>query len=203
MLHRHRLSGHSHRVQLFLSLLRLPFEMIEVDLPARAHKSEGFLAMNPFGQVPVIEDGDLVLADSSAILLYLASRYDASRRWYPEGPVEQARIQRWLTVAAGQLVNGPAAARLVQVFGARIDHGRAKAIAAALFEILDKELDGRLFVVGDCPTIADVALYSYTARAPEGDVSLEPYENIRFWLGRLEALPGFVPMTSTAAGPAA
>ena len=61
-LHRFALSGHCHRVELMMSLLQRPCELVDVNLPAAAHKSPAFLALNAFGQVPVIEDGDLVLA---------------------------------------------------------------------------------------------------------------------------------------------
>jgi len=197
-LHRHPLSGHAHRVELMLSLLHLPFELAEVDLAARAHKAPEFLAKNPFGQVPVIEDGDLTLADSNAILVYLATRYDESGRWLPRDAVAAAQVQRWLSVAAGQLVSGPASARLVKVFGAKLDHERCKTIAEQLFAVLDRHLAGSAFLVGAAPTIADVALYSYTAHAPEGGVPLDAYPNIRAWLARVEALPGFVPMRRSA-----
>jgi glutathione S-transferase len=60
--------------------------------------------------------------------------------------------------------------------------------------VLEGHLTGRRFLVGEAPTIADVAIYTYTAHAPEGGVSLEPYPAIRGWLERIEALPGFVPM---------
>jgi glutathione S-transferase len=188
------LSGHSHRVELFLSLLGLPFESIEVDLAKGAHKAPGFLTKNPFGQVPAIEDGGLVLADSNAILVYLATRHDAAGRWLPRDPAGAARVQRWLSVAAGQLAHGPAAARLVAVFGAPLDHARAKAIAAELFGVLESHLSAQRFLAGDEATIADVALYAYTARAPEGGVGLEPYPAVRAWLTRIESLRGFVPM---------
>ena len=131
---------------------------------------------------------------SSAILVYLALTYDASRRWYPTDPAAAAAVQRWLSVAAGQLASGPAAARLVGVFKLALDLERAQDIAARLFALLDVHLASRLFLVGDAATIADVALYAYTARAPEGGVSLTPYPNVRAWLSRIEALPGFVPM---------
>lgn len=193
-LYRHALSGHSHRVELCLSLLRLPFELVEVDMAKGAHKAPDFLAKNPFGQVPVIEDGDLTLTDSNAILVYLATRYDSSGCWLPRDPVAAARVQRWLSVAAGQLAFGPAAARLVTVFGAKLDHQRARTIAAQLYTVLDQHLATRPFLAADEPTIADVAIYSYTALAPEGGVSLEPYPNVCTWLARVEALPGFVPM---------
>lgn len=196
-LHHYPLSGHAHRIELFLSLLGLDAERIEVDLAVGAHKTPAFLAKNPFGQVPVLEDGDRVLADSNAILVYLALRYDKDRTWYPADPDTAAEIQRWLSVAAGPLAAGPATARLVTVFGARRDHDAAKQTAHALFDVLDRHLAARQFVAGDGPTIADVALYSYTAHAPEGGVTLAPYPHIVAWLARIEALPGFVPMPRT------
>ncbi|WP_437276659.1 glutathione S-transferase [Sorangium sp. So ce375] len=193
-LYRHPLSGHAHRVELFLSLLRLPFERIDVDLKGGAHKAPEFLAKNAFGQVPVIEDGDVTLADSNAILVYLATRYDPSGRWLPRDPVAAAHVQRWLSVAAGQLASGPAAARIAAVFGRKLDTEQARGIAAQLFTVIDQHLANQRFLAGDEPTLADVAIYTYTAHAPEGGVSLDPYGNLRAWLARVEALPGFVPM---------
>jgi glutathione S-transferase len=197
-LYRHALSGHAHRVELFLSLLGLPCEKIDVDMVRGAHKAPEFMARNnPFGQVPVIEDGDIAIADSNAILVYLATRYDAGGPWLPRDAVGAARVQQWLSVAAGQLAYGPSAARLAKLFGARLDLDRAQAISRQLFDVLDHELAKRPYLAGDSPTIADVALYAYAAHAPEGDVPLEPYGHMRAWLARIEALPGFVPMRSS------
>jgi glutathione S-transferase len=194
-LYHHPLSGHSHRARLFLSLLGLDAEAVDIDLLKGEHKSPDFLGKNPFGQVPVLEDGEVVLADSNAILVYLALRYDATRRWYPvDDPVTAARIQRWLSVAAGELHAGPAAARIAVVFR-RPDalepmHARAK----HLFTLLDAHLAGREFLAAAHPTIADIAIYTYTSHAPEGGVMLDPYPHVRDWLARIEALPGFVTM---------
>lgn len=193
-LHGFKLSGHAHRVELFLSLLGLPYERVEVDLPKGAHKRPEFLAMNPFGQVPVLEDGDLVLADSNAILVYLAQRYDAKETWLPRDPVLAAKIQRWFSVAAGELANGPGAARRANLFGTKLDHDHAKRVAASLYDVVDRTLSASPYLVSSEPTLADLALYSYTAVAVEGDVSLEPWPHVRAWLARLEALPGFLPM---------
>ncbi len=192
-LHRFRLSGHSHRVELFLSLLGLPFEII--DVPSGGQKAPEFLAWNRFGQVPVIEDNGFVLADSNAILVYLATAHDPARQWYPPDAPTAAEIQRWLSVAAGPLFNGPCIARLVGLFDAKHDLARAQATADSLFKVMDAHLaTSGAYVVGTRPTIADVALYSYTAHAPEGHISLDGFPAIRAWLGRIEALPGFVPM---------
>ena len=201
-LHRMALSGHCHRVEMFLSLLGLPYELIEVDLSAGAHKTPEFLSRNPFGQVPVIEDGDVTLADSNAILVYLEGRY-APGQWLPREPVAAAQVQRWLSVAAGPLAFGAAAARVIQLFKRPDDPKDAVARADSLFKVMEQELANRPFLTGDKPTLADLANYSYAARAPEGRVSLEPYPKLRTWLARVEALPGFVPMIKTPVGLAA
>jgi glutathione S-transferase len=198
-LYRAELSGHSHRVQLFLGLLGLPFTLIDVDLAHGAHKRPDFLAKNPLGQVPVIEDGDVCLYDSNAILVYLAKKYDDGR-WLPADPVSAARVQQWLSLAAGQIASGPAAARMVTVFQAPIDHEKAKAIANHLLAVLDAQLTKRNFAIGDTPTIADVAGYSYIAKAPEGGISLDPYPSVQAWLRRIESLLGFVSFKETKAG---
>jgi len=101
-LYRFSRSGHSHRAELFLSLLGLPVKPIDVDLAGGEHKTPAYLALNCFGQVPVIQDGEVTVADSNAILHYLASRYGAAH-WLPREPAEAAQLQRWLSVAAGQL----------------------------------------------------------------------------------------------------
>jgi glutathione S-transferase len=193
------LSGHGHRVKLFLTLLDLPFEVVELDMKAGDNRKPAYLALNPFGQVPTIQDGELTLFDSNAILVYLAKRYgDAS--WLPEDPLGAATVQRWLSLAAGQIAYGPCAARLVTVFGAPLDHESAKKIAVKLFNVLESELADKAFAAGNQVTIADIAAHTYIAHAPEGGVSLEPYPNIRAWLRRVEALPRFVAMPSTKAG---
>lgn len=195
-LHRFSLSGHAHRVELFLSLLGLPAELIEVDLRAGAHKQPEFLAKNPYGQVPVIEDGDVTLADSNAILVYLATKY-GDEHWLPRDPEGAAAVQQFLSLAAGEIANGPAAARRFTVFGSAVDYDAATALATRLFSIWDQHLATRTFLTGERPTVADIAGYSYTAHAPEGGISLVEYPNIRAWLKRIEALPGFVPMQAT------
>ena len=193
-LHRFALSGHCHRVELMLSLLDLPFEPVDVDLKGREQKSPEFLRRNPLGLVPVIEDGGATVPDSNAILVYLATKYDATGRWYPREAAASARIQQWLSLAAGPLAFGPAAARVIKVFGAPLDWDRAAAIAGDLLGHLERHLGNRQFLASEHPTIADVAMYSYTAHVPEGGISLEPYPAIRGWLARIEALPRFVPM---------
>ncbi|MBA2674018.1 glutathione S-transferase [Ramlibacter sp.] len=201
-LHRMHLSGHSHRVELFLSLLGLPYDMVDVNLGQGEHKSPAFLRMNGFGQVPVIQDGDVTLADSNAILVYLAGRY-APGEWLPSDPLGAARVQRWLSAAAGPLAFGAAAARVMEVFKREGDRTPFIERGHQLLAVMEQELAGQPFLAGERATLADVANYSYVARAPEGGVSLQPYPAVRAWLERIEALPRFVPFARTPVGLAA
>ena len=199
-LYRHKLSGHSHRAELFLSLLNLDFEMIDIDFAKKEHKSPEFLKKNTFGQLPVIEDGTTLVADSNAILIYLAKTYDKSGSWLPNDAQTAAEIQRFLSVAAGRLAYGPARARLVTVFNFDTDAQPVIADSHNLLKILDDHLSQSSWLVRDNPTIADIANYTYIAHAPEGSVSLDAYKNVRAWLANIEGLAGFVPMYSSAVG---
>nr|WP_298688613.1 glutathione S-transferase [uncultured Dongia sp.] len=201
-LYHHPLSGHSHRARLFLSLLNIPHELVPVDLAKGAHKAPDFLKINPFGQVPVLDDDGTIVTDSVAILIYLAKKLRRSD-WLPEDALAAAKVQKWLSVAAGEIAYGPAAARLITVFGAGFRPEEVLTRAHNVLKQIDAELAQRDFIAATTPTVADVALYSYVASAPEGNVDLSAYANVRAWLARIEALPGFVEFQKTPVGLAA
>jgi glutathione S-transferase len=200
-LYYHPISGHSHRVHTFLGLLGLDYELAFVDVTKAEHKAPEFLALNSFGQIPVLEDGGHLIPDSNAILVYLAKRHGP--RWLPEDAAGAAAVQRWLSVAAGEIASGPAAARIAQLFGRPDDTAPMIARAHRILALIEAQLEGREWIAAAVPTIADVALYSYIARAPEGNVDLAPYVLVQAWLARTEALPGFVPFVRTPSGLAA
>lgn len=195
-LHGVPLSGHVHKVEVFLRLLGRPFDYVEA--PADARQTDAFARLNPLRQIPVLEDGDVVLADSNAILVYLAKRYDPDGPWLPEAPAEAAAVQRWLSICAGEVKYGPANARAVHLFGLKTDLGDAHAVAARLLGFMDATLSGREWLVGTRPTLAEIACYPYIACAPEGGVDLAPYPAVRAWIGRVEALPGVKAMPRSA-----
>jgi glutathione S-transferase len=195
-LHDFQLSGHCHRVRLMLSMLKLPHKLIPVDLVDGEHKRRPFLSLNPFGKVPVLRDGDVVIADSNAILVYLAMRYGDSS-WLPRDPGHAAAVQRWLSVAAGEVAFGPAAARSDVLFGMRCNMPEATQRTLVLLTAMEAHLAGSVFLAGATRTIADIACYSYVAHAPEARISLDAYARVRQWLARVEALPGFVAMPRT------
>lgn len=143
----------------------------------------------------MLVDGDLVLRDSSAIMTYLAEKYDTEGKWLPRDPKHRAQVQEWLSTSVNEIQNGPFVVRAIKLFGVPADPVSAANKAAALYDaLLEPHLTGRDWLVGDTPTLADLACYSYTARVTEGDFSLEPYHAIRAWLERCEAIDGFTPM---------
>jgi glutathione S-transferase len=193
------LSGHAHRAHLGLSLLGIPHDLVEVNLAAGEHKSPEFLKLNPFGQVPVLIDGETVIADSNAILVYAARQFGKTE-WLPQTPAGEAAVQRWLSVAAGEIAYGPCAARLITVFGRAFDVDEVMARAHRILGLVDATLASHAYLTGATPTLADIALYSYISSAPEGNVDLSGYPQVLAWLRRIEALPGFVPFKQTVAG---
>lgn len=191
VLHGTHLSGHCHRVELLLQLLGLPYRYVEAPGPVR--EGEAFKRLNPFGQIPVLEDGALVLCDSNAILVYLVKRYAPGSAWLPEDAVGAARVQRWLSVAAGEIANGPARARVIKRWGdPATPLEREHALAARVFAFMEAHLGANAYLAAERATIADIACYAYVAAAPQGGVALDAYPQVRAWLARVEALPGFL-----------
>lgn len=199
-LYHYALSGHAHRAALFLSIAGIDHELIEMDMLAGAHKQAEFLALNTFGEVPVLDDNGVIIADSLAILVYIARKIGPSH-WLPTEPAAEAQVQRWLSVAAGKIAYGACAARLITVFGATFNPEEVLARAYATLDVMEQTLDGQRWLASiEHPTIADIALYSYTERAPEGNVDLFGYPRVRTWLGQIEKLPRFIPFQRTRAG---
>jgi glutathione S-transferase len=195
VLHGGERSGHTHRVVLLLNMLGLPHRF--VPSPPDVRRTEAFLKLNPLGQIPVLEDGPTVLADSSAIMVYLVKRYAPGSPWLPDEPVGASRVQRWLSIAAGELRYGPAMARLMTLWGAPGDSAQVDAISSRVLKFMNAHLEQRSFLALDHPTIADLACYAYVAHAPEGGVSLAPYPAVQAWLRRIEQLPNFTAMPAS------
>jgi glutathione S-transferase len=192
ILHGTELSGHVHRVELLLRMLGLPYRFVAA--PATVRATPEFHRLNPLRQIPVLQDGDLTLADSNSILVYLAKRYAPGSPWLPEDPVGAAQVQRWLSIAAGEVMHGPATARMVTQFNSQGDLPRAKQIASRLLNFMNEHLKDRRFLAAEHATIADLACYSYVAHAPEGGIPLGEYPSVLAWLRRVEALPHFKPI---------
>ncbi|CAA9305772.1 Glutathione S-transferase, unnamed subgroup [uncultured Coleofasciculus sp.] len=197
-LYGHELSGNSYKAKLMLSLLGLDYEWIKVDLLAGAHKQPEFLALNSFGQVPVLVDENTVLADAQAILVYLGRQY-GGEAWLPSEAEAMSRVIRWLSTTAGEIRQGPEAARLYYLFNATsINLEQANQKAAFILTQLNDHLADRQWLELERATIADVAVFPYVALANDGKISLDNYPNVLAWIDRVKHLPGFVGMIGIA-----
>lgn len=193
-LYGHEMSGNSYKVRLLLSLLGLDFEWIKVDLMKGEHKSPEYLALNPFGQVPLLIDSETKLADAQAILVYLARQY-GGEDWLPSDALSLAQVIRWLSTAAGEVRQGPENARLYHLFKAtNINIERATQKSEYILTQLDKHLSDRTWLEFERPTIADIAVFPYVALARDGKIDLSSYPNVLAWIDRVKQLPHYIPM---------
>lgn len=188
-----KLSGHGQRVEMLLKALALDYDYISVSREYR--RQPAFLKRNPFGQIPVLEDGEKVINDSHAILVYLAKTYDKSELWLPDGPYAAANVQRWLSVSAGEIAHGLALSRAIKQFGAEANLADCQKRGRAILDRMDSHLaDHHWLASDDHPTIADLACYGYVSTSPEGGIAIEHREHILRWLAQIEAQSYWVPI---------
>ncbi|MBY3177209.1 glutathione S-transferase family protein [Rhizobium leguminosarum] len=192
------LSPSCYKVRLMAALAGVKLELRPVDFhPGAEHRGPELLALNPAGSIPILEDGDLILTESSAILVYLATK--AGPEWLDNGTAEEAaRVQQWLSFS-GRLTASLGAARLHEMLLRPGDIGALQAQGiAALRELeaglVEQGLRGMRFLAAGRPTIADIACFPYVALAPDGGVTLDAYPAIRLWSRALRALDKFIEM---------
>lgn len=199
-LYDYSLSGSCYKVRLLLDFLELEYERQQINFyPGREHRTLEFRALNPLGQIPVLEDDGLRLRDAQAILCHIANKYDSSGRWLPRETELFGPVMMWLMFGGGELM-AASAARLHDALGYELDIEAARANAHAAFRILDdhltrREIEGGIWIVGDHPTIADIACFPYTALSSDGGIGHEDYPALRNWLRHFRRLPRFEPMS--------
>jgi len=188
----HPYSSSSFKVRSLVQELGIPVEMHEIDLPAGEQRSPGFLAKNPNGKVPTLEDDGFVVWESNAILSYLAARHP-ERGLLPGEPRALALTQQWLQ---WQATTFAPSTKLVlwETFDAgpmgrspdpdKLEEG-LKRVARDL-TILDAALDGREWLCGPL-TIADFSIGSGLALRRVMGIDVSPYANVKSWLDRYEA----------------
>ena len=180
-----------YKVRLLLSLLGVEYRREPIDLLEGEHKTPEFLAVNPFGQLPVLREGEIVLRDSQAILVWIARKY-GNDSWMPSDPDQEALVNAWLSAAAYEIRLGPYDARLAKLFPwlcVNADTVRERSdVALGLF---NDRLAGRDWIALDHPTVADVAAFPAISQCGDGDISLDGYDAIETWMARFRALPGF------------
>jgi glutathione S-transferase len=187
------LSGNCYKVRLFLALIGRKYDTVPVNLKAGEQKRPEYLAVNPLGKVPALEDDGNVIRDSQAILVYLGRKYGGPK-WWPEDAAGQGEIVQWLSFAANEMWHGCAIARAIPKFNRPGDHAAAQTQARAALAILEGRLSKNDWLALGRPTIADIACYPYAALVWEGGVPIDAYPAVRAWFKRIAALPGYIGM---------
>jgi glutathione S-transferase len=193
----HPMSDNSRKVHWALEELGIPYEMLTVDLFKGEHHQPAFLAKNPIGRIPILEDGDVRLVESIAILWYLGERYGAGKL-LPEGLTARAEVLQWLSYQAchyGPALERPWTMKIVApMMGQPCDDGARQRLcdeARPWLSRLDEHLSPREFVVGKAFTIADVALAEPTTLAAQAGIELTPWPNLRAWFERMQRRSAF------------
>ena len=193
------LSPSCYKVRLMAALAGVPLDLKAVDFhPGREHRQPHMLALNPAGTLPILEDGDLLLTESSAMLAYIAA--GAAPDWLPrEGDAaEAARVQQWLSFSPRLTAHlgGARLYRMLNIEGdiERMTAGGIAALRELELGLFEQRERGTAFLAADRPTIADIACFPYVALAPDGNIALDPYPNIRRWMRALRALDAFIEM---------
>jgi len=190
-LHYHPISHNCRRVlATIFELGRDDVELNLVDLFQGEHKTPEFLKLNPNGKVPVLEDGDYSLWESTAIMQYLAGDsvlWPASKVRY-----DIIRWQVWGVGHWGPPIGKIVFERLVKKVTGGGEADEAKVSDALgdfqqFAEVLNGHLDGRDWLVGDGITLADISVAANLTYAPAVGIDLEPYANIRRWYDSIEA----------------
>jgi glutathione S-transferase len=186
-------SGPAYKVGLMFNLTGTPFDYEHVDLRSGAHKAPAFLAHNRFGQVPALQDSQIgiTLCQSSVILDYLA---EETGQFGGASRAERLRAREWQLWGAGNLSTGVYRTRGAKLGFAKFPEVVVEAnlqTALAGLKELDTLLEGRSWLVGEAPTIADIDIYGIAAYAQQAAIDLAAYPNVAAWLARVEALPGF------------
>jgi len=187
------LSGNCYKVRLMMALLNLEHELVSINVKNGEQKTPEFLNLNQWGQVPVLVDGDLVLRDSQAILVYLARHY-GGESWLPNDAEAMSLVMQWLSTAVHDIQQGFAAARVYHLFGRQLDIETATARAYGVLKVMNQHLAQRQWLELNCPTIADIACFPYIALAEDGKISLANYPYVVDWITRVKQLPGYVGM---------
>ena len=187
-------SGNSYKVRLLLAQLGLPYETIEVDILNGGSRTADFLKINPNGRTPVLDDNGFLLAESNAILAYLAH----GTRYLPDDRKKSALIFQWMFFE--QYSHEPYIATSRFWLQHKADSPEKVALLEskrdggwAALKVMEDHLSKNDFFVGDY-SIADIGLFAYTHVSHEGGFPLDQFPNIRKWIDRVKAQPGFVPM---------
>jgi glutathione S-transferase len=195
-------SINAYKVRLLLAILDLPFELVEIDMYGGEHKREPFLSLNPFGQMPALEDGDFHVGDSHACLVYIARQYDTSGQWLPSDAGSEAKVAEWLAKSANEIHQGPwmKRAKIRRPDAITLPDAEIDARCDHILGIMDAHLARRDWLALDHPTIADISCYGPISLLDVSGYDTGRWTAVRAWMGRVAGIPGAVDIDGKAIG---
>jgi glutathione S-transferase len=184
-------SINGYKVRLLLRLLDVPFELVELDMYAGEHKREPFLTLNPFGQMPALQDGAFTIADSHACLVYLARKYDESGSWLPSDAEGEAKVAEWLSKSANEVHQGPwmKRAKIRRPDAIKLSDAEIDQRCDHILGLMNRHLDRRRWLALDRPTIADVSCFGPISMLKVSGYDTDRWASVTSWMDRLRALP--------------
>jgi glutathione S-transferase len=191
-LHATKASINGYKVRLLLAMLRVSYELVELDMYGGEHKREPFLTLNPFGQMPALVDGAFTIADSHACLVYLARKYDASNRWFPADAEGEAKVAEWLSKSANEVHQGPwmKRAKIRRPEAIKLSNEEIDARCDHILKLMDAHLEKHGWLALERPTIADLSCFGPISMLKVSGYDTDRWPSVTRWLGRIRALPG-------------
>jgi glutathione S-transferase len=193
------LDENCYKVRLALAVLGLSYRKVAVNMvPGREHLAPALMALNPRGSLPILSDGEIVLSEAEAIIVYLARAYDDGNTWLPTDPEAQGLVAMWLQFAIRDL-HAAFLARRLAMFDEPGDEVALSLAARQAFRLMEdhvtaREFDRAAWFVGDKPSLADLALFPAIALSRDFGIEHEAYPALRRWMRRLRTVPGFMTM---------
>lgn len=185
-------AGNAYKVRLLLAFLGLDYLSIPIARESGKNIVDAdYLKLNPRGQIPTLDDDGFVLWGSSAILVYLAVRYDPARRWLPVDIRQTAMVAQWMELAQNEIQSGLFLARAISMFGYSGDLATARKAGTTALAVMEAGLSDQDWLAGDTPTIADIACFPFTALAAESGFDIAPFVRVRRWIERFRNLDGY------------
>ena len=191
-------SGNSYKVRVLLSYLGIAYTHVPIDIIKGETQTPAYLAMNPAGQIPLLQLGDgRTLAESNAILMFLAE----DTPYIPMNSFDRAKVLQWMFWEQYRHEPAIAVARYISHYAPERE-GELPALqekGRAALAVMDSHLAEAAFFVGPGPSVADISLYAYTHVADEGGFNLAEYPNVTAWCARMAEHPRHILITDIPA----
>jgi glutathione S-transferase len=187
-------SINAYKVRILLSILNLPYEMVDIDMYGGEHKREPFLSLNPFGQMPAMQDGEFTIADSHACLVYLARKYDKFESWLPVDAQSLAKVCEWLSKSANEVHQGPwmKRAKIRRPDAIKLSDEEIDARCDHVLDIMDRHLADRTWLALSDPSIADLSCFASISMLKVSNYDTDKWPNVTRWLNAIRKLPGAI-----------